>query len=164
MVGNCSYSVINAQDINMARTKQTSRKSTSGAPTLSQNEARRVAAARAEARHRGGKEPRTDAKKSRRYRLGTVALRDIRRYQRSTELLIRRAPFDCLVRELVQDMQHRGIELRVSPMVVTALQEAAEAYLVLLFEDTNLCATHAKRVTIMPKDIQLVRRICGERA
>ena len=91
MVGNFSHSVINAQGINMARTKRTSRKSTSGAPTLSQNEARRVAAARAEARCRGGKELRTDAKKPRRYRPGTVALQDIRRYQRSTELLIIRA-------------------------------------------------------------------------
>ena len=135
----------------------------SGAPMLSQNDARRVAAARAEARHRGGKEPRTDAKKPRRYRPGTMALRDIRRYQRSTELLIRRAPFDCLVRELVQDLQCGGLELRVSPMAVTALQEAAEAYLVLLFEDTNLCTIHAKCVIIMPKDIQLVQRICGER-
>ena len=131
---------------------------------LSQNEARRMAAARAEARHRGGKEPRTDAKKPRRYRPGTVALWDIRRYQRSTELPIRRAPFDRLVKELVQELQCRGIELRVSPAVVTALQEAAEAYLVLLFEDTNLCATHAKHVTIMPKDIQLAQRIHGERA
>ena len=163
MVGNCSHSVINAQGINMARTKQTSRKSTSGAPMLSQNEARRVAAARAEARHRGGKKPRTDAKKPRRYRPGTVALRDIRRYQRSTELLIRRAPFNHLVRELVQDLQCRGIELRVSSMAVTALQEAAEVYLVLLFEDTNLCTIHAKHVTIIPKDIQLVQRIYGER-
>ena len=144
MAGNCSHSVINAQGVNMARTKRTSRKSTSGAPTLSQNEARRAAAARAEARRRGGKELRTDAKKPRRYRPGTVALRDIRRYQRLTELLIRRAPFDHLVRELVQGLRHRRIELRVSPMAVTALQEAVEAYLVLLFKDTNLCAIHAK--------------------
>ena len=136
----------------------------SGVPTLSKNEARRLAVARAEARHRGGKELRTDAPKPRRYRPGTVALRDIRRYEQSTDLLMRRAPFDCLVRELVQDLWHGGHELRVSPATVTALQEAAEAYLVLLFEDTNLCTIHAKHVTIMPKDIQLVWRICGERA
>ena len=74
MAGNCSHSVINAQGINMARTKRTSRKSTSGAPMLSQNEARRVAVMRAEARCRGGQEPRTDAKKPRRYRPGTVAM------------------------------------------------------------------------------------------
>ena len=148
----------------MARTKQTAKKSASGAPTLSKNEARRLAWARAEARRREGKEPRADTPKPRRYRPGTVTLREIRRCQRSTELLISRAPFDCLIRELVQDLRHGGHELRISPAAVTALQEAAEAYLVLLFEDTNLCAIHAKRVTIMPKDIQLAQRIHGERA
>ena len=147
----------------MARTKQTARKSVSGAPSLSKNEARRLAAARAEARCRGGKELRTDAPKPKRYRPGTVALQEIRRYQRSTELLIRRAPFDCLIRELVQDQWHGGHELRISPAAITALQEAAEAYLVLLFEDTNLCAIHAKHVIIMPKDIQLAWGIHGER-
>uniref|UniRef100_A0A8C9B8U2 Core Histone H2A/H2B/H3 domain-containing protein n=1 Tax=Phocoena sinus TaxID=42100 RepID=A0A8C9B8U2_PHOSS len=77
-------------------------------------------------------------KKPHRYRPGTVALREIRRYQKkSTELLIRKLPFQRL---------------------------ACEAYLVGLFEDTNLCAIHAKRVTIMPKDIHLARRIRGERA
>ena len=133
----------------MARTKQTARKATMGVPTLSQNEARRVAAARARARCQGGKEPRTDGK-PRRYRLGTIVLREIRRYQKSTELLIRRAPFDHLVWEIVQDMEHRGIVLRVSPAAETALQEAVEAYLVLLFEDTKICMIHAKQVTIMP--------------
>ena len=164
MVGNCPHLVIDAQGINMARTKRTSRKSMSGAPTLSKNEARRLAAARAEARCREGQEPRTDTPKPRRYRPGAVALQDIRRYQRSTDLLIRRAPFDRLVRELVQDLWYGGHELRVSPAAVMALQEAAEMYLVLLFEDTNLCTIHAKRVTIMPKDIQLVWRIHRERA
>ena len=80
MAGNCFHSVIDAQGINMARTKRTSRKSTSGAPTLSKNEVRRVAVVRAEARCRGGKEPRKDAKKPRRYRPGTVVLREIRKY------------------------------------------------------------------------------------
>ena len=146
----------------MARTKQTAKNATTGAPTLSQNEARKAVAARARARCWGGKEPRTDGK-HKRYRLGTVVLREIRRYQKSTELLIRRAPFECLVQEVVQDMEHGGIVLRVSPAVVMALQEAVEAYLVLLFKDTNLCVIHAKRVTIMPKDIQLAKRIHGER-
>ena len=148
----------------MARTKQAARKSASGGPTLSRNEARRLVAARAEARCRGGKEPRTDAPKPRRYRPGTVALLEIRRYQWSTEILIRRAPFDHLIRELVQDPRCGRHELRISPAAITALQKAAEAYLVLLFEDTNLCTIHAKCVTIMPKDIQLARRIHGERA
>jgi histone H3 len=100
-------------------------------------------------------------KKPHRYRPGTVALREIRKYQKSTELLIRKAPFQRLVREIAQDFKN---DLRFQSTAVLALQEAAEAYLVGLFEDTNLCAIHAKRVTIMPKDIQLARRIRGERA
>ena len=96
-----------------------------------------------------------------RYRPGTVALREIRRYQKTTELLIRKLPFNCLVREIAQDFK---TNLRFQAQAIGALQEAAEAYLIGLFEDTNLCAIHAKHVTIMPKDIQLARRIRGERA
>ena len=83
------------------------------------------------------------------------------RYQKSTELLIRKLPFQRLVREIAQDFK---TDLRFQSSAVLALQEAAEAYLVGLFEDTNLAAIHAKRVSIMPKDIQLARRIRGERA
>ena len=83
------------------------------------------------------------------------------RYQKSTELLLRKLPFQRLVREIAQDFK---TDLRFQSSAVLALQEAAEAYLVGLFEDTNLAAIHAKRVTIMPKDIQLARRIRGERA
>ena len=100
-------------------------------------------------------------KQPHRYRPGTVALREIRRYQKSTELLIRKLPFQRLVREIAQDFK---TDLRFQSAAVMALQEASEAYLVRLFEDTNLCAIHTKRVTIMPKDIQLARRIRGERA
>jgi histone H3 len=100
-------------------------------------------------------------KKRQRYRPGTVALREIRKYQRSTDLLIQRLPFQRLVREIAQSL--RG-DLRFQSAAVGALQEASEAYLVGLFEDTNLCAIHAKRVTIMPKDLQLARRLRGERA
>uniref|UniRef100_A0A251VHM5 Putative histone H3/CENP-A n=1 Tax=Helianthus annuus TaxID=4232 RepID=A0A251VHM5_HELAN len=100
-------------------------------------------------------------KKPHRFRPGTVALREIRKYQKSTELLIRKLPFQRLVREIAQDFK---TDLRFQSSAVAALQEAAEAYLVGLFEDTNLCAIHAKRVTIMPKDMQLARRIRGERA
>jgi histone H3 len=99
-------------------------------------------------------------KKPHRYRPGTVALREIRRYQKSTDLLIRKLPFQRLVREIAQDFKS---DLRFQSSAIMALQEASEAYLVGLFEDTNLCAIHAKRVTIMPKDIQLARRIRGER-
>ena len=99
-------------------------------------------------------------KKPHRYRPGTVALREIRKYQKSTELLIRKLPFQRLVREITQDWK---TDLRFQSSAMLALQEAAEAYLIGLFEDTNLCAIHAKRVTIMPKDMQLARRIRGER-
>ena len=98
-------------------------------------------------------------KKPHRYRPGTVALREIRRFQKSTELLIRRLPFQRLVREIAQDFKGR---LNFSSGAILALQEGAEAYLIGLFEDTNLCAIHAKHITIMPKDIQLARRIRGE--
>jgi len=103
----------------------------------------------------------TAVKKPKRYRPGTVALREIRRYQKGTELLIRKLPFQRLVREIAQDV---STELRFQSAALGALQEASEAYLVGLFEDTNLCAIHARRVTIMPKDIQLARRIRGERS
>lgn len=88
-----------------------------------------------------------------------MALREIRKFQKSTALLIRKLPFQRLVREILQDT---GKDWRVQPGAMFALQEAAEAYLVKLFEDTNLCAIHAKRVTIEPKDLQLARRIRGE--
>ncbi|KAG5840122.1 hypothetical protein ANANG_G00214220 [Anguilla anguilla] len=89
----------------------------------------------------------------------TAPLREIRRYQKSTELLIRKLPFQHLVREIAQDFKP---DLRFQSSAVMALQEASEVYLGGLLEDTNLCATHGKRVTIMLKDIQLARRIRGE--
>ena len=98
--------------------------------------------------------------KPHRYQAGTAALRDIHHFQKSTALLIRKLPFQRLVREIAQDFK---TDLRFQSAAILCLQEAAEAYLVGLFEDTNLCAIHARRVTIMPKDIQLARRIRGER-
>lgn len=100
-------------------------------------------------------------KKPHRYRPGTVALREIRRYQKTTDLLIRKLPFQRLFAEISRDFKQ---DLRAASTAVLAMQEAAESYLVGLFEDTGLCAIHAKRVTIMPKDIQLARRIRGERS
>ncbi|KFD47668.1 hypothetical protein M513_11459 [Trichuris suis] len=98
-------------------------------------------------------------KRAHRYRPGTVALRGIRRYQKSTELFIRRHPFLRLLREIAQDFK---TDLCLQVSAVLALQEATEAYMVCLFEGTNLCAIHARRVTIMAKEVQLVRRIRGE--
>ena len=100
-------------------------------------------------------------KKPRRYRPGTVALREFWHYQKSTELLIRKLPFQCLVREIAQDLSKMRIHFQSGAIMV--LQEASEAYLVGLLEDSNLCTVHVKRVTIMLKDIQLARRIRGER-
>ena len=135
----------------MARTKQTARKST-GSKVPKQQIVEKIA--------KKSTISSIELKKSHRYRPGTVALREIRRLQKSTELLIRKLPFQRLVRELAQDFRN---DLRFQSSAVLALQEAAEAYIVTLFEDTNLCAIHAKRVTIMPKDIQLARRIRGEK-
>lgn len=100
-------------------------------------------------------------KKPRRYRPGTVALREIRRYQKSTDLCIKKAPFERLVREVAQDYKSY---LRFNSSAVRALHEASEDYLVGLFQDTNLCAIHAGRSTIRPGDIQLSRRIRRERS
>lgn len=137
----------------MARTKNQARKH----PPSVTNEPRKQLAtkqARKELAVPGG------IKRPHRYRPGAVALREIRKYQRSTDLLIKRAPFQRLVRELTQAYK---ADIRFQSLGLLALQEAAEAYLVGLFEDTNLCAIHAKRVTIKPTDMQLARRIRGER-
>ena len=99
--------------------------------------------------------------KPHRYRAGTAALQDIRHFQKTTALLIRKLPFQRLVREIAQDFK---TDLRFQSAAILCLQEAAEAYLVRLFDDANLCAIHARRVTIMPKDILLARRIRGEHA
>ncbi|XP_018496275.1 histone H3.3 [Galendromus occidentalis] len=134
----------------MARTKQTARKIIGGkAPRKPLGPpAGRVSLS-----------PTDLGKKTRRFRPGTVALREIRRYQKSTELLILKMPFQRLVREITQEIKS---DLRFHPDTLMALQEASEAYIVSLFEDVNLLAIHAKRVTIMPRDIRLARRIRGE--
>ena len=156
----------------MARTKQTARKSTGGKAPRKQLAAKKASKTSTGAAAGGVKKPH-------RFRPGTVALREIRRYQKSTgewlslryttwrwltllsELLIRKLPFQRLVREIAQDFK---TDLRFQSSAVMALQEAAEAYLVSLFEDTNLAAIHAKRVTIQTKDMSLARRLRGERA
>ena len=132
----------------MARTKQTARKSVGGKAPRENLAAKANRKNPALAGVRG--------KKPRRYRPGTVALREIRKYQKSTDLLIRKAPFQRLVKEIAQDF---CTDFRFQSIAILALQESAEAYLTTLFEDTNLCAIHAKRVTIMSKDMQLARRI-----
>ncbi|KAL9657474.1 hypothetical protein ABK040_016741 [Willaertia magna] len=123
----------------MARTKTTARKTTGGKVPRKQLASK--------AARKSAKQPTTGGlKKPHRYKPGTVALREIRRYQK-------------LVREIAQDYK---TDCRFQASAIEALQEASEAYMVGLFEDTNLCAIHAKRVTIMPKDMILARRIRGE--
>jgi histone H3 len=134
----------------MTRCKQSAHRSTGGkAPRLHLA----TKAAREIAQRMGG------VKKPHRYPPGTVALCEIRKYQKSTELLIRKAPFKRLVRKIAINFKSN---LQMQSTAVLALQEASEACLICLFEDTNLCAMHGKRVTITPKDMQLARRIQGE--
>jgi len=135
----------------MARTKTTPMKSTGGKAPRKQLATK---AARKSAPATGG------VKKPHRYRPGTVALREIRRYQKSIDRLIQGAPFRRLVREVANDFVATGEQpLRFKRSALDALQEASEAYLVSLFEDTNLLAIHAKRVTIQQKDMRLAKRL-----
>ena len=129
--------------------------------------ARKAAAKKGAAAWKAGKQAPAGGVKKRRFRPGMVALKEIRRYQKSTELLIRKLPFQRVVREIANDVEvvpgHMIGKIRFQSDAIKALQEASEAYLVGLFEDSNLCAIHAKRITIMPKDIHLARRIRGEK-
>jgi histone H3 len=100
-------------------------------------------------------------KKTFRWRPGTVALREVRKLQKSTESLIAKAPFRRLVREVAEAKFKTG--LRFASTALDAIQEATEAYVVNLLEDANLCALHANRVTAMPKDLMLAKRLRGER-
>ena len=133
----------------MARAKETARKSSK--KTLSAKKATKAT------KSAGGS---SGVKRAHRWRPGTVALREIRKFQRGTELLIRKAPFQRLVRELATS-QKEG--LRFQSSAVQAIQEATESYVISLLSDTNLCAIHTRRVTIMPKDVQLALRLRGER-
>ena len=98
-----------------------------------------------------------------------VALREIRRYQKSTECLIKRSPFQKLIWEISQEYhicsQGPGtlsMQVRFQSTAIAALQEAAENFIVGLFKDVNLFAVNAKRFTIMPRDIRLALRIRGD--
>jgi histone H3 len=137
----------------MVRTKKTAIKSTGGVAPRKQLGMKML---RKSIPATGGVRP-----KPHRYRPGIVALREIRKYQRSTDLCIRKLPFQRWVREITQSFK---VDLRFQSIALLALQEAAEAYMVGLFEDANLCAIHGCRVTLQTRDIQLARRIRGERS
>jgi histone H3 len=131
----------------MARTKQTAQR-VGGARKALPTKSRKGAPAT------GG------VKKPHRWRAGTRALREIRRFQKSTDLLIPRGPFARLIREYLNEHPLRSGEVcRIQKNALLALQEAAEARLVSLFERTNLCGIHAKRVTIQRKDVALAEKL-----
>lgn len=115
--------------------------------------------ARKEAGKRLGQTGPAPDRTKKRYKPGTIALREIRRYQKTTDLLLLKTPFQRLVREIAQNVSGENGPNRWQSQAIGALQEATEAFLVNLFHDANLCAIHAKRVTIMQKDIQLARRL-----
>ncbi|KAI0375612.1 histone-fold-containing protein [Pilatotrama ljubarskyi] len=142
----------------------TARKSTGGRPPAGGRAS--DAAGPSNAGRRGSGQGADHQPRKKRFRPGTVALREIRKYQKSTDLLIRKLPFSRVVREIALDMMTDTIDygdtgLRWQSSAILALQEATEAFLVHMFEDANLCAIHAKRVTIMQRDIWLARRLRG---
>ena len=132
----------------MARTKQHAGRSTGG----------KAPRGRYRTKHglKMGLAVRGSVRKPRRYRPGTVALRQIKKYQKSTNLLIRKLPFQRLVREVTQNINPT---LRFQSTAILALQEASESFLVTMFEDVNVCALHTGRVTIQVKDIWLWNRM-----
>ncbi|KAL7040137.1 hypothetical protein ACKWTF_000284 [Chironomus riparius] len=150
----------------MVRTKQTARKSTGGVTP----KVYKILETKTKVlKNRGKQLPpigriafkqnKSQEKVKKRYRPGVLALKEIRRYQKTTELLLKTLPFQRLVREITQQFKR---DFRYQACALQCLQEATEAYIVGLFEDTNLCAIHGKRVTIMPKDVQLALRIRGD--
>nr|UHA57729.1 histone H3.4 [Crypthecodinium cohnii] len=157
----------------MARTKMTAQKSSSTVAAAKAGKAPGKAPGKALREQLAGKAPRKQlgapgvdgarlnrVKRSHRLKSGQVALREIKQYQKSTDLLLLKLPFQRLIKELCEETLR--VEVRFQAQAILALQEATEAYLVGLFEDTNLCAVHAKRVTIMPRDLELARRLRGE--
>ena len=136
----------------MGRTKQTAARSTGGKAPRGRYRTQHGRKMGCSSQMKGG------LGKPFRFRPGTVALRQIRKYQKSTELLIRKLPFQRLVREVAQKIDNT---LRFQSTAILALQEASEAFLVTMFEKVNLCAIHGNRVTIKPKDILLWKRMMG---
>lgn len=137
----------------MARTKQVARKSTGGKRPRRDLFTDKVIQSRVKLDKAIAKKV-----KLRRYRPGIKALKEIRQYQSNTDLLLLKLPFARLAKEIAQNFIN---DIRFQSSALNALQEGAEAYLIKLFEDTQLAAIHAKRVTIMPKDMQLAMRLRG---
>lgn len=134
----------------MARTKQTARKTTGGKAPRKQLAAKSARKTTLPTSQGVSKKPR--------YKAGTVALKEIRRYQNSTDLLIRKLPFQRFVRNIAQ--QYKA-DARFQAPALACLHESLEAYLTGVFEDANACAVHARRVTVLPRDLYLVDKIRG---
>ena len=139
----------------MPRVKQTARK-TQGLPTKRRRLLTMLPRKRAP--------PTGGVKKPHRYRPGTVALREIRRYQTTTDTLIPKRSFQLLVQEVVQnECRIRGIECkRIQSMALLGLQTACEQYVIELFSQTQIAAIHGKRITIQPKDMSIVLQFRGD--
>jgi len=159
----------------MARTKQTARKSTGGkAPRVHLRKntdegtasktipTKRKMAPESEKKKNKNKNTAQKNPAKKKYRPGVLALKEIRKYQKTANLLIPKTPFRRWAREIAQEIGALSGEARWHVNALEALQEAAEAYVVGLFEDSNLCAIHARRVTVMPRDMQLARRLRGD--
>merc|ERR1712032_265166 len=150
-MGNSNFKQLNFSAITMPKTKTAAKaKGSKKMPAKGSKAIKKSAPAKG-----GMKE-----KRKFRYRPGTVVLREVKKYQKSVNNLLPRASFQRLVRNIVSDMDH---DLRFQSAALYALQEATEAYIVGVFEDTNLCAIHANRKTILKKDMELARRIRGDR-
>uniref|UniRef100_A0A6C0BN48 Core Histone H2A/H2B/H3 domain-containing protein n=1 Tax=viral metagenome TaxID=1070528 RepID=A0A6C0BN48_9ZZZZ len=149
----------------MARIKQTNPKKTTGkAPRKKLNQKRskteKAPLTEAAATAAVGRDaPKT--RKPHRFRPGTVALRQIRKYQKSTDLLLRKLPFQRLIREVAAEYKE---DLRFQATAIEAIQEASENFLVNLYEDGNLLALHASRVTVQPEDLRLAKRLMNHNA
>ncbi|KAA8516156.1 hypothetical protein F0562_019335 [Nyssa sinensis] len=149
----------------MARAKHTARRKQSRrqTPPARVNSPASARPSSTPTRRNARKAPPSEGRRQRkphRYRPGTVALREIRHFQRTWKLLIPAAPFIRTVREISNFFS--PVVTRWTAEALVALQEAAEDYLVHIFEDANLCALHAKRVTLMKKDWELARRLGGK--
>ncbi|XP_026288585.1 uncharacterized protein LOC113213387 [Frankliniella occidentalis] len=99
------------------------------------------------------------SRRSYHFKNGSRALKEIKFLQRTTNLLIPKASFCRLVKEIINEMSHN--QFRIQSLALSALQEAVEMYIVQFFEDSLLCSLHAKRVTLMVQDCCLMRRLRG---
>ena len=149
------------QDRGGKKTKTLKALAKSSAHTTGKPSTSKTATAKTTAETTQASEPRRKQATPRRQRPGNLALREIRMYQKSTHLLIRKAPFARLVKQILLERHPFGADFRWQKAAIECLQEASEAFLVCFLSDAYLCSIHAKRVTLMPRDMHLIRRLRG---